>query len=117
MDGAPGIVYTLDWEPPGGAPAPALDPRRSQRRRQALLSAPAKRITNLVPGLLGFLPGPFIDRIAAAGTTNWAGQPPRGEIWGGKRPLSRLAGAVLPALPLAPSLASANGLAGYVTNW
>ncbi|PKH20785.1 AGE family epimerase/isomerase [Pseudomonas fluorescens] len=121
VDGAPGIVYTLDWNQ-----RPVVRERLHWTHAEASAAAQAllKRTGQLhyetwYRRFWEFCETHFIDR--RHGSWHHELSPhnqPSNRIWGGKPDLYHAWQAVLlPALPLAPSLASALGSGRYVTSW
>ena len=121
VDGAPGIVYTLDW-----SHRPVVRERLHWTHAEASAAAQAllKRTGELhyetwYRRFWEFCDTHFIDRLH--GSWHHELSPhnqPSSTIWGGKPDLYHAWQAVvLPALPLAPSMASALGAGCYVTKW
>ncbi|TFW43048.1 MULTISPECIES: D-mannose isomerase [Pseudomonas] len=121
VDGAPGIVYTLDWQH-----RPVVRERLHWTHAEASAAAQAllKRTGELhyetwYRRFWEFCETHFIDRHH--GSWHHELSPhnqPSCNIWGGKPDLYHAWQAVvLPALPLAPSMASALGAGRYVTRW
>lgn len=121
VDGAPGIVYTLDWNH-----RPVVRERLHWTHAEASAAAQAllKRTGELhyeiwYRRFWEFCEVHFIDRTH--GSWHHELSPhnrPSSNIWGGKPDLYHAWQAVLlPALPLAPSMASAIGAGCYVTSW
>ena len=121
VDGAPGIVYTLDWNQ-----RPVVRERLHWTHAEASAAAQAllKRTGELhyetwYRRFWEFCEAHFIDRVH--GSWHHELNPhnqPSSKIWGGKPDLYHAWQAVLlPALPLAPSIASAIGVGCYVTKW
>lgn len=121
VDGAPGIVYTLDWNH-----CPVVRERLHWTHCEASAAAQAllKRTGELhyetwYRRVWEFCETHFIDRTH--GSWHHELNPhnqPSSTIWGGKPDLYHAWQAVLlPALPLAPSMASAIGAGRYVTKW
>ena len=121
VDGAAGIVYTLDWNQ-----RPVVRERLHWTHAEASAAAQAllKRTGELhyetwYRRIWEFCETHFIDRVH--GSWHHELNPhnqPSSTIWGGKPDLYHAWQAVLlPALPLAPSMASAIGAGRYVTNW
>ena len=121
VDGAPGIVYTLDWNQ-----RPVVRERLHWTHAEASAAAQAllKRTGELhyeiwYRRFWEFCETHFIDRVH--GSWHHELSPhnqPSSNIWGGKPDLYHAWQAVLlPALPLAPSMASAIGAGRYVTRW
>lgn len=121
VDGAPGIVYTLDWNQ-----RPVVRERLHWTHAEASAAAQAllKRTGELhyetwYRRFWEFCEAHFIDRVH--GSWHHELNPhnqPSSKIWGGKPDLYHAWQAVLlPALPLAPSMASAIGVGRYVTKW
>ncbi|MCP1512485.1 D-mannose isomerase [Pseudomonas rhodesiae] len=121
VDGAPGIVYTLDWNH-----RPVVRERLHWTHAEASAAAQAllKRTGQLhyetwYRRIWEFCDNHFIDR--ADGSWHHELNPhnqPSSRIWGGKPDLYHAWQAVvLPALPLAPSMTSALSAGTYVTKW
>ena len=121
VDGAPGIVYTLDWNQ-----QPVVRERLHWTHAEASAAAQALLKRTADPHyetwyrrFWEFCETHFIDR--AHGSWHHELSPhnqPSQKIWAGKPDLYHAWQAVLlPALPLAPSMASALGAGRYVTSW
>ena len=121
VDGAPGIVYTLDWNH-----RPVVRERLHWTHAEASAAAQAllKRTGELhyetwYRRIWEFCDSHFIDRVQ--GSWHHELSPhnqPSSKIWGGKPDLYHAWQAVvLPALPLAPSMTSALNAGSYVTKW
>ncbi|MGZ0717320.1 D-mannose isomerase [Pseudomonas palleroniana] len=121
VDGAPGIVYTLDWNQ-----RPVVRERLHWTHAEASAAAQAllKRTADThyemwYRRFWEFCETHFIDRTH--GSWHHELDPhnqPSSNIWGGKPDLYHAWQAVvLPALPLSPSMTSALGRGLYVTKW
>lgn len=121
VDGAPGIVYTHDWNQ-----RPVVRERLHWTHAEASAAAQAllKRTGELhyetwYRRFWEFCDTHFIDRVH--GSWHHELSPhnqPSSKIWGGKPDLYHAWQAILlPGLPLAPSMASAVGAGCYVTSW
>ena len=121
VDGAPGIVYTLDWNH-----RPVVRERLHWTHAEASAAAQAllKRTAELhyetwYRRFWEFCENHFIDRVQ--GSWHHELNPhnqPSSKIWGGKPDLYHAWQAVvLPALPLSPSMTSALAQGCYVTKW
>jgi mannose/cellobiose epimerase-like protein (N-acyl-D-glucosamine 2-epimerase family) len=121
VDGAPGIVYTLDWNQ-----RPVVRERLHWTHAEASAAAQALLKRTFDPHyetwyrrFWEFCDAHFIDRIHGSWHHELSPQnQPSSKIWGGKPDLYHAWQAVLlPTLPLAPSMASALGRGCYVTEW
>lgn len=121
VDGAPGIVYTLDWNL-----RPVVRERLHWTHAEASAAAQALLKRTAEPDyetwyrrFWEFCESRFIDR--RHGSWHHELSPdnqPSARIWGGKPDLYHAWQAVLlPGLPLTPSLASALGAGRHVTEW
>jgi mannose/cellobiose epimerase-like protein (N-acyl-D-glucosamine 2-epimerase family) len=121
VDGAPGIVYTLDWNH-----RPVVRERlhwthaEASAAAQALLKRTGERhYETWYRCFWEFCETHFIDRLHGSWHHELSPRnQPSSKIWGGKPDLYHAWQAVLlPALPLAPSMASAIGAGMNVTSW
>jgi len=121
VDGAPGIVYTLDW-----SQRPVVRERLHWTHCEASAAAQAllKRTGELhyetwYRRFWEFCESHFIDRTHGSWHHELSPKnQPSSKIWGGKPDLYHAWQSVLlPGLPLSPSMASAVAAGRYVTKW